>query len=206
MNEKKPIHNQYLDSKIKRSVDILTGFAGLPLAVVAIGLVGIAIKLEDGGDVFFHNERVGKEGKIFRIHKLRTYKPDGEKTEVGKKIRPFAIDELPQAYNILKGDMSLFGPRALDVNDFERIMHIHETSPECFDADFISHWKEAYNHSRPGGLSLAVANRSSIYDRNSATDTELRRKMEDDIFQVEHASFKMEMSIAWRILKKVLTK
>ena len=102
--------------------------------------------------------------------------------------------------------MSLFGPRALDVNDFERMVQLHETFPEDFDEAFIAKWKAAYYISRPGGLSLAVANRSSIYDRNAASNAELRRKMEDDIYQVEHASFKMERNIAFRILKKVITK
>lgn len=92
----------------------------LPLIVI----LGILIKLESEGPIFFRQERVGQHGKYFYVIKLRSMKDDAEKngaqwaerddpkvTKVGKFIRKTRIDELPQLWNVLKGDMSLIGPR-----------------------------------------------------------------------------------------------
>lgn len=92
----------------------------LPLIVI----FGILIKLESEGPIFFRQERVGQHGKYFYVIKLRSMKDDAEKngaqwaerddpkvTKVGKFIRKTRIDELPQLWNVLKGDMSLIGPR-----------------------------------------------------------------------------------------------
>lgn len=92
----------------------------LPLIVI----LGILIKLESEGPIFFRQERVGQHGKYFYVIKLRSMKDDAEKngaqwaerddpkvTKVGEFIRKTRIDELPQLWNVLKGDMSLIGPR-----------------------------------------------------------------------------------------------
>ena len=112
---------------LKRFLDIACATAGLVVTSPAWLLVPLAIKLEDGGPVFYGQERVGKDGRCFRNWKFRSMAPrpseDGrvlqahleEKriTRVGRVLRPTALDELPQLISILKGDMSLVGPRAL---------------------------------------------------------------------------------------------
>ena len=109
----------------KRLFDIFLASIGLILSLPLWLIIAIAIKLEDGGPIFYSQERIGKDGKIFRILKFRSMIPDAEKdtgavwaseddprvTKVGRILRATAMDELPQLLNILKGDMSFVGPR-----------------------------------------------------------------------------------------------
>jgi exopolysaccharide biosynthesis polyprenyl glycosylphosphotransferase len=107
----------------KRGVDILAGGVGLALLGLALPFVWIAVRLGDGGPLFYRQERLGKYGRPFSILKLRTMRPerravqrqtgaaDERITRVGRVMRKLHLDELPQAWNILKGDMSVIGPR-----------------------------------------------------------------------------------------------
>lgn len=112
------------DLVVKRLVDIFVSALGLLIAFPFILIAALAIKLDDKGPVFFRQERLTKDGKVFRIVKLRTMVTDAEKngqklaekndpriTRVGAFLRKFRIDELPQLWNVLAGDMSLVGPR-----------------------------------------------------------------------------------------------
>ena len=110
---------------IKRLTDITLALMGLLLGFPLLALAAVAIKLQDGGRVFYSQERVGKGGKTFRVHKLRTMvgkaeevtgpvwasRGDPRVTPVGRWLRKLRIDELPQMWNVLKGEMSLVGPR-----------------------------------------------------------------------------------------------
>ena len=117
----------------KRCFDVLGAAAALVVAAPVMGLVALAIKLEDGGPVVFHQIRVGLKGKCFTFHKFRSMTVDAEQrlallenetggvlfkvkadprvTRVGKVLRRFSLDELPQLLNVLNGQMSLVGPR-----------------------------------------------------------------------------------------------
>lgn len=114
---------------MKRIIDILIGLAAFPFVVIFTVFVGIAIKLDDGGPVFYKAQRIGKNSKIFSMYKFRSMKvnapnytnpdgstynaPDDERvTRVGKIIRKTSIDEIPQFINVLIGNMSFIGPRA----------------------------------------------------------------------------------------------
>jgi len=111
-----------LNLSIKRIFDILASGIGLIILFPIFVIIGIFIKLGSKGPVFFIQERVGKDGKIFRAYKLRTMVDNAEKidkglrkddpriTRIGKILR-WGIDELPQLINVFKGDMSLVGPR-----------------------------------------------------------------------------------------------
>jgi lipopolysaccharide/colanic/teichoic acid biosynthesis glycosyltransferase len=117
----------------KRAVDVLLSSAGLVLALPVGLAAALAVKLQDGGPVFFFQERVGKGGVPFRSYKFRSMVPDAERrfgivqagehdprvTSVGRLLRKTAMDELPQLWNIFKGDMSFVGPRALAVQEVE---------------------------------------------------------------------------------------
>ncbi len=112
---------------IKRSFDIALSSAGLVISSPLLLIFSALIKLYDEGPVFYRQTRIGKGGKIFHALKFRSMIPDAEKhtgpvqasrndprvTKVGRILRKTAMDELPQLVNILKGDMSFVGPRAL---------------------------------------------------------------------------------------------
>ncbi|WP_374675030.1 sugar transferase [Ideonella sp.] len=107
----------------KRLLDILGSLAGLLLLALPGALVALAIRLDSPGPVFFRQERVGRHGRPFRIHKFRTMRVDAERsgqltvgedrrvTRVGRVLRAHRLDELPQLIDVLLGDMSLVGPR-----------------------------------------------------------------------------------------------
>ena len=115
----------FLEGIIKRFIDIVGSLILIVLTSPVMIITAIAIKTYDKGDVFFRQERLTKDGKVFRIYKFRSMIMDAEKntgailaregdsriTPVGKFIRKCRIDELPQLFNILKGDMTFVGPR-----------------------------------------------------------------------------------------------
>ena len=129
---------------MKRLFDILFSFIGLLLLQPLFVVVAIMIKVDSTGPVFFRQGRVGKNFRRFMIYKFRTMVLDAEKkvlhitsggdnriTRVGRILRRFKIDELPQLYNVLKGDMSLVGPRPEVIRyvewykeDYERILSV----------------------------------------------------------------------------------
>lgn len=135
----------YRDLFLKRSMDIAGGIVGLILMAVMYPFVALAIKMKSPGPVFFSQERIGKNGRKFRIYKFRSMYVDAEKRKrdlmrqnemqglmfkmkedpriisgVGEFIRKTSIDEFPQFWNVLKGDMSLVGTRPPTVEEYEQ--------------------------------------------------------------------------------------
>lgn len=176
----------------KRILDIL--ISGIALLCVGWLLILIAICLNlanKGAGAFFFHERPGKDGKLFKIVKFKsmTDEKDAEGnllpneqrvTKVGKFIRKFSIDELPQLINVFKGDMSLVGPRPL----VPRYLELY--SPE-----------QARRHEvRPGITGWAQVN-----GRNSITWTE---KFKLDVWYVDHCSLGLDMKVLWMTLLNVL--
>lgn len=128
--KQKPVYDFF-----KRAIDIICSVIALVVLSGLFALVALLIKLEDGGNVVYSQTRVGKNGKFFRMYKFRSMYMNAEKmkkellaqnesdgpafkmendpriTKIGAFIRKFSIDELPQLINILKGDMSIVGPR-----------------------------------------------------------------------------------------------
>lgn len=117
----------------KRALDILLSSAGLVVSAPLWALIAVAIKVEDGGPVFYSQPRVGAGGRAFEAMKFRSMIPDAEQgvgpvqavehdprvTRVGRLMRATAMDELPQLWNIFRGDMSFVGPRALRPEEIE---------------------------------------------------------------------------------------
>ena len=118
---------------IKRSFDVVVAAVGLVVSSPLWLAFAAAIKLEDGGAVFYRQDRVGRGGRTFSVLKFRSMRPDAEAgtgaiqarigddrvTRVGRAMRATAMDELPQLWNIFRGDMSFVGPRALRPGEIE---------------------------------------------------------------------------------------
>lgn len=182
---------------IKRIIDIIISLLILPFVFV-IGIpIAIAIKLEDGGDIFFKGLRYGKEMKKFPMYKFRSMKmnaidirnPDGTTfnsendtrlTKIGTFIRKTSLDELPQFINVLLGDMSLIGPRP---------------SPMGNEATYTDFVKKKFKV-RPG-----ITGYNQALKRNSAS---LEERYKNDVFYSENVSFALDVKIIFMTLKTVL--
>lgn len=113
----------YCGGRAKRAFDFSVALAGLVLASPVFVILFMVVRVTSGSPVFFAQERVGRDGRPFRILKFRTMRPggpqelqitgsgDGRVTPLGRWLRAFKMDELPQLLNVLKGEMSLVGPR-----------------------------------------------------------------------------------------------
>ncbi len=176
----------------KRAIDIAASAGALlvlsfPLAAVTVWLHFV----NRGAGAFFTQERPGKNGKIFKVVKFKTMTdqrdadgnllPDGERlTKVGRFVRSTSIDELPQLWNVLRGDMSLIGPRPL------LVQYLPLYSPE-----------QARRHEvRPG-----ITGWAQCHGRNAIS---WQKKFELDVWYVDHISFATDCRVIFTTLKKVL--
>lgn len=144
----KPRHGLKIqvEEVVRRAIDVMIACLGLMVLAPAFALIAFLIKRHDGGPVIFRQNRVGKDGKVFSFYKFRsmvtgadalkaklaTQNQHGEKgitfkmkddpriTPIGRVLRKFSLDELPQLYNVLKGDMALVGPRPAVVAEVEK--------------------------------------------------------------------------------------
>ena len=184
---------------VKRFFDILISIIMLVVTSPIMIITAICIKIEDGGPVFFTQERCTINRKIFRIYKFRSMIVDAEAdgvsrpaganderiTRVGKVIRATRIDELPQLLNILKGDMSLVGPRP------ERIEHVDkycEKVPEF-----------AYRLKVKGGLT----GYAQVYGKYN---TSAYDKLKLDLIYIENYSLLLDLKIVFMTLKVIFMK
>jgi lipopolysaccharide/colanic/teichoic acid biosynthesis glycosyltransferase len=123
---------------VKRLIDLLLSFIGLALLLPFFIIVAIAIKATSAGPVFYLQDRVGLNGRIFKLLKFRSMRTDADQhaaitigkrdsriTGIGHFLRKFKIDELPQLINVLKGEMSLVGPRP-EVEKFVKLYNQHQ--------------------------------------------------------------------------------
>lgn len=179
---------------IKRGFDVFVSIYLLLAFLPVWGLICILIKLDSHGSIFFLQERPGLHRKIFQVYKFRTMKPDSEKmvkgqevmkdddriTSIGKFLRRSKMDEIPQLLNVLKGDMSLVGPR-----------------PERLDSleDYTDEIAKRLNM-LPGltGLAQVCGN---IY-------LSLNERYKLDVYYVEHFSLWMDIKILVRTVGVVL--
>jgi lipopolysaccharide/colanic/teichoic acid biosynthesis glycosyltransferase len=179
----------------KRAFDIALATAGLIASAPVAGIIAAAIKLEDGGPVFYGQERVGEGGSIFRALKFRSMIPNAEAgvgalqavendprvTRTGRALRATALDELPQLWNILRGDMSFVGPRALRPGEIET-----NGSGQHLDMQAIPGYAERHQV-RPGltGIAQVFAPR----------DIPRRSKFRYDRLYVERQSFALDVRL-----------
>lgn len=175
----------------KRFFDVIVALIGLIVASPVLIIVVFILRIQNKGSIFFFQDRPGYRQKAFRIVKLKTMTdekdldgkllPDNQRiTKVGKLIRKLSIDELPQLVNVLKGDMSLIGPRPL------LFKYIPLYSAEQLRRHDV----------RPGITGWAQVN-----GRNSIS---WKQKFDFDIYYVDHLSLRLDIKILWLTLVKVL--
>lgn len=183
---------------LKRGIDILIAIPVLVVALIPMIITAIAIKLDSPGPVLFKQERLGKEGKIFRMLKFRSMcvgaektgsgvysgKGDSRVTRVGKFIRATSLDELPQLINVLRGDMSLIGPRPPLTYHPWPIDQYTKEQLHMFDV-------------RPGFSGWA-----QVHGRK---DVEWHHRIELNVWYVQHVRFILDVKIFFMTIFKVLT-
>lgn len=182
-------HDRFHNKLIKRCVDIVGAIVGLTVFGPVIAVLGVLIYLESPGPIFFRQRRAGLNGKPFEIVKLRSMRPDAESStgqvwaveddprrlKIGAFMRSWNLDELPQFWNVLKGDMSLVGPR-----------------PEMYD--LVQGFRQTIRHYnlrhtlRPGLTGWAAVH-------GLRGNTSLEDRIEYDLFYIEHWSLRLDFLI-----------
>ncbi len=192
----KPVYN-----KIKRIFDILFSIIVLTLFAPLWLLVFITIKIETAGSAVYKHRRVGKNGKEFNLYKFRSMVDDAEKytgpvwaiendmriTKIGRIIRKFGIDEIPQLINVLKGDMSIIGPRPerpFFVEKFNKIIPFYTQRTKTL----------------PGITGLAQVKHK--YDSNLE---DVIKKLEFDLNYLDSFSFKLDLYIIFNTIYVLIT-
>lgn len=188
------------EKKLKRLMDIFVSMILLLLSMPVTFLSAIAIKIDSEGPVFFKQERLGQNGKPFNVYKFRSMIKDAEKytgpvwstkddprvTRMGKLVRRLRIDEIPQMLNVLKGEMSLVGPRP------ERAFFVEKLSQE------IPYYKRRLKV-RPG-----VTGWAQIKHKYDETIEDVKIKLKYDLFYIENMSLRMDFKILLRTVFVVL--
>ncbi|WP_101773104.1 sugar transferase [Peptostreptococcus faecalis] len=181
----------------QRIFDIILSSVALIIGVPIILIFGLLIKIEDNGPITYKQERLGRNGKEFYVYKLRSMRTDAEKfgaqwaekddpriTKVGKFIRKTRIDEIPQLWNILKGDMGIIGPRperSIFTKEFEEIY-------PCFVNRLAI---------KPGLTGWAQVNGGYEMDPGE--------KLEYDLYYIKNRSIMLDVKIVFMTVKVVFT-
>ena len=179
---------------LKRIFDIVVSSPALVILSPLIGLIALAVRLDDGGPVLYVQSRVGKEGRTFHCYKFRTMVVGAEKkglklevsqddpriTSVGRFLRCWSLDELPQLFNVLKGEMSIVGPRPTVMS------HIVRYTPQ----------QRRRLEIRPGMVGWAW-----VHGRNRLS---WPKRIEFDLWYADHWSLWLDMCILLRALPMLL--
>ena len=178
---------------LKRSLDIILSGIMLVLSIPVFLPIALAIKLEDGGPIFYRQERWGRSDERFMAYKFRTMEPDSDKaygiipaaendpriTRVGRILRSMGLDELPQILNILAGDMSFVGPRSLAVGEI-----VKDNKGQKLKYENVPGFRERLQV-RPGLTGLAT-----IYIPKDAAP---HRKFRYDLFYIRNQSICLDL-------------
>lgn len=218
-NKKMDIHlNESTEIKVmqnpvyavcKRIFDVVMSLFALIVLSPVFLITAVAIYLEDKGDIFFTQERIGYQEKKFNMYKFRSMKINADKiheqmkqeygeeevsfkikndpriTKVGKFIRKFNIDELPQLINILKGDMSIVGPRPLPVYEYEE-------ERKRYGNQYIE------RYAVPQGLTC-------IWQISSRADVSFERRMQMDVEYAQRCGIRLDLLLIFKTALEVIT-
>ena len=189
-----------VERNVKRIVDFVIAFICLIIFSPLFLYCYIAIKREDGEPVIFRQERIGRFGKPFYIYKFRSMKVDAEKngpalynqeqddrlTKIGRFLRDHHLDELPQLWNVLKGDMAFVGPRPERKYYIDQIIQ-HDPRYRCL------------YQIRPGVTSYAT-----LYNGYTDTMEKMLRRLELDLGYMEKCSFLTDVKITCLTFSKIV--
>ena len=178
----------------KRIIDFLIAAGCLIIFSPLFLICYIAVKWEDGGPAFYQQERIGLHGKPFFIYKFRSMRVYAEKdgsalcqhekddrmTKVGKFLRDHHLDELPQLWNVLKGDMAFIGPRPERQYYIDQIIQRNPRYTELYQI-------------RPGVTSYAT-----LYNGYTDTLEKMLKRLELDLYYLEHRSWWFDMKILFK--------
>lgn len=178
---------------VKRILDIILAAILLVIAAIPMAIVAICIKIEDRGPIIYKSKRMGKGCKVFNTYKFRSMKHNREElksnlsheemvTKVGKVIRKTSLDELPQLFNILKGEMSFIGPRPW--------------IPEYYE--WFTDEQKRRSNVLPGISGLA-----QVKGRNGIN---IFKKIEYDLYYVDHISFFLDVKLVFETIVQVFKK
>lgn len=176
---------------IKRLLDLIMAVIIFVILFIPMVIIGILIKLDSKGPVFFKQERTGKNGKIFLLYKFRSMAVDNDvhdfncqdkKTRVGNVLRKFSLDEFPQLINIIKGEMSFIGPRPWIPDYYEN----------------MTDYQRRRNDVLPGITGLA-----QVKGRNNIN---IIAKINYDLEYVKNFSFRQDVKIFFLTIATVLSK
>ena len=198
-NSASALGNRRVFDVLKRAMDIvIAGIIGL-ISLIVYPFVYVAIKLDDHGPIFVTQDRTGKNGKIVTFYKFRSmsgndqgkYGNDGASkfnvTRVGKFIRNTRIDELPQLWNVVKGDLSLIGPRP----EFPSLIHVYKKEIPYYNARHLvkpglSGWAQIYHENHP---------------HHEVDTEEARNKLSYDLYYIKNRSLTLDLKIAFRTIQ-----
>ena len=184
----------------KRFFDIVLSLIAIPFVLLVILVVGPIIFFTDRGPIFYNAPRLGRNGNVFKMYKLRSMKvnapnilnadgstyngvDDPRVTKIGRFIRKTSIDELPQFFNVLKGDMSFIGPRAHLTTNYKGYEQLDEVRKKRLAV-------------RPG-----ITGYNQAYFRNSVSSEE---KLKNDVYYVDHISLWLDIKIVFKTVATVL--
>lgn len=184
----------------KRFLDLLLAVPAYTLSLVLYPFIYLAIKIEDGGPLFFVHNRVGKHGKLIPIYKFRTMedKPTNEKNEtkkisrVGGFLRKTRLDELPQLWNVIRGDVSLIGPRPEApslVEEYSKTIPFYNMRHVVRPG--LSGWAQVQQHEAP---------KFGVDVQQTST------KLAYDLYYLEHSSFMLDVAVILKTFKVLLSK
>jgi sugar transferase (PEP-CTERM system associated) len=194
-------HRSKLTLIMKRAIDLAFGLVGLVMSIPLLAMIAIAIRLDSKGPAIYEQERVGLGGRPFHLFKFRSMRVDAEVdstarwaieddprvTRVGRFLRKFRLDELPQFFNVMRGDMSFVGPRP------ERPVFVDMLRKE------ISYYDERHSV-RPG-----ITGWAQVQYRYGACVEDAFRKLEYDLFYLKNMSVLFDCAIVLRTVRIVLT-
>ena len=186
---------------LKRLMDIIVSLCLGGLSLIILPFVVLAIKIDDGGPVFFSHKRVGKNNKEINVVKFRSMEVHTENprdktycpkiTRVGKFIRKTRLDELPQLWNVLKGDMSLIGPRP----EVPKLVETYKQEIDYYNIRHIikpglSGWAQLYQKEPP---------------RLTAGYNETKTKLSYDLYYIKNRSFVLDLKIGIKTIRTLLS-
>jgi lipopolysaccharide/colanic/teichoic acid biosynthesis glycosyltransferase len=190
----------YANGYLKRGLDFLVSLLGLLLGSPLLIWVAIRVRWSSPGPVIYAQERIGRNGKPFTIYKFRSMRADAEKqgpqlssptdpriTPWGRTMRRYRIDELPQLWNVLKGEMSLVGPRPERAYFIRRILPAHPEYARLLDV-------------KPG-----LTGKGMVEFGYAENTGEMARRMHHDLAYLREASLAEDLRIGWQTLRIILT-